>query len=98
MNAGARRPEDRGGHNSNRAASAGRLGGAFIVELEIFTVKAGRDVARLAASLQLPVVRLQHAALDLLAARRVDRVRDVRVQLQPPAVVAVPVAVAIPMP
>ena len=74
---------------------AGRPGRAFIVEVEVLTVKAGRDVAGLAAALELAVVRLQHTPLDLLAARGVDRVRDVGVELQAVAVVAVAVAVPV---
>jgi len=101
MNASARRPQCCGcSHASQGGATNRRPGGAFIVELEIFTVKTGRHVARLAAALQLAVVRLEYPTLDLLAAGRVNRVRDVRVQLQAAAVavtVGMPVAVPIPV-
>src|SRR5947209_2707969 len=64
---------------------------AIIMEIEVLAVKVGRDVPGLFAPLDFAVKRLKHPLFDLLAAVGVDRVGDVRVQLQPR--IPVPVAV-----
>ena len=59
--------------------------GLLIVGVEVVV---GADVAGLLGPLALVLVRLDHRRLDHLAAGRVDRVGDVRVQLGPAVGVA----------
>src|SRR5688500_4273124 len=67
---------------------------AEIIEIEVFAVKAGRDVPGLLGLLDLVVERAHHIALDGLTAFGVDGVGNVRVELEAP-VAAHAVAIAL---
>jgi hypothetical protein len=69
----------------DRSKLAGALATAnreIIVEIEVLSVKSRRDVSRLLAALQFPVIGRKDLFLDLSPAVRIDRMGDVGVKLE----------------
>src|SRR5882672_12334989 len=75
---------------AHRRTISGRSGG--IIEIHVFAVKARRDIARLLAALQLALERPDDALLQLISAFGIDRMRNVRMQLQARMPVAILIA------